>query len=232
MKVAPKFPKIKFINIVGGVNADKKQKNVLTLQIGSNQSGYVVGALAGLMTKTNRIGAIGGFPFPSIVSQLEALRLGAKAVNPKVKVNIVYISTFEDLTKGKEAALAQISAGADILYHVADHAGLAIVRAAEEKGVMAIGNGLDQYKVAPKAIIVTQLVDYGGTAIEPTLTYFKDGTWKAGLFVISMKPGGVTDLSEFHNNVPKAVQDKVLRIRDDVISEKIKVPFIPKPQKN
>ena len=60
MKVAPKYPKTKFINIVGGVNADKKQKNVLTLQIGSNESGYVVGALAGLMTKTNRIGAIGG----------------------------------------------------------------------------------------------------------------------------------------------------------------------------
>ena len=232
MKVAPKYPKTKFINIVGGVNADKKQKNVLTLQIGSNQSGYVVGALAGLMTKTNRVGLIGGFPFPSIVSQLEAFRLGAKAVNPKVKVNIVYISTFEDLTKGKEAALAQISAGADILYHVADHAGLAIVRAAEEKGVMAIGNGLDQYKVAPKAIIVTQLVDYGGTAIPPTLAYFKDGTWKAGLYVIPMKVGGVTDLSDFHNNVPKAVQDKVLKIRDDVISEKIKVPFIAKPQKN
>ena len=97
---------------------------------------------------------------------------------------------------------------------------------------MAIGNGLDQYKVAPKSIIVTQLVDYGGTAIPPALAYFKDGTWKAGLYIIPMKVGGVTDLSEFHNNVPKAVQDKVLRIRDDVISGKIKVPFIPKPQKN
>lgn len=232
MKVAPKYPKTKFINIVGGVNADKKQKNVLTLQIGSNESGYVVGALAGLMTKTNRIGAIGGFPFPSIVSQLEALRLGAKAVNPKVKVNIVYISTFEDLTKGKEAALAQISAGADVIHHVADHAGLAVVQAAQEKGVLAIGNGLDQYKAAPKSIIVTQLVDYGGTAIKPTLDYFKDGTWKAGLYVIPMSIGGVTDLSEFHNNVPKAIQDKVLRIRADIISGKIKVPFIAKPKKN
>ena len=184
------------------------------------------------MTKTNRIGSIGGFPFPSIVSQLEALRLGAKAVNPKVKVNIVYISTFEDLTKAKEAALAQISAGADVIHHVADHAGLAIVEAAQEKGVLAIGNGLDQYKAAPKSIIVTQLVDYGGTAIKPTLDYFKDGTWKAGLYVIPMSIGGVTDLSEFHNNVPKAIRDKVLRIRADIISGKIKVPFIAKPKKN
>jgi basic membrane protein A len=232
MKVAPKYPKTKFINIVGIVNKDGKQKNVRVLQIGSNQSAYVAGALAGLMTKKNHLGVIGGFPFPSIVSQLEAFRLGAKAVNPKVKTNIVYISSFEDLTKAKEAALAQISAGADVLYHVADHAGLAIVRAAQEKGVMAIGNGLDQYKVAPKAIIATQIVDYGGTAIEPIQEYFKNGTFKPGMHVYPMKVGGVTDLSEFHNNVPKAVQDRVLQIRDDIIKGKIKVPFIPKPQKN
>ncbi len=232
MKVAPKYPKTKFLNIVGIVNQNGKQKNVRVLQIASNESAYVAGALAGLMTKKNRVGVIGGFPFPSIVSQLEAFRLGAKAVNPKTNINIVYISSFEDLTKAKEAALAQISAGADIVYHVADHAGLAIVRAAQEKGVMAIGNGLDQYKVAPKAIIATQIVDYGGTAIEPILAYFKNGTFKPGLYVNPMKVGGVTDISAFHNNVPKAVQDRVLRIRDDIIKGKIKVPFIPKPQKN
>jgi basic membrane protein A len=232
MKVAPKYPKTKFINIVGIVNRDAKQKNVRVLQIGSNQSGYVVGALAGLMTKTNRLGVIGGFPFPSIVSQLEAFRLGAKAVNPKVKTNIVYISSFEDLSKAKEAAMAQMSAGADILYHVADHAGIAIVRAAQEKGVMSIGNGLDQYKVAPKSIIVTQLVDYGGTALDTITEYFKTGAFTPGLHVYPMKVGGVTDLSAFHNNVPKSVQDRVLKIRQDIIQGKIKVPFIPKPRKN
>ncbi|MFQ5691465.1 MAG: BMP family protein [Nitrospinota bacterium] len=232
MKVAPKYPKTKFINIVGIVNRDGKQKNVRVLQIASNESAYVAGALAGLMTKTNRLGVIGGFPFPSIVSQLEAFRLGARAVNPKSKTNIVYISSFEDLSKAKEAALAQISAGADVLYHVADHAGLAIVRAAQEKGVMAIGNGLDQYAVAPKAIIVTQLVDYGGTAVDTITNYFKNGTFDPGLHVYPMRVGGVTDLSAFHNNVPKSIQERVLKIRDDIIKGKIKVPFIPKPQKN
>ena len=158
-------------------------------------------------------------------------RLGVKAVNPCAKIHMVYINSFEDLSKAKEAALAQISAGADVLYHVADHAGLAIVRAAQDKGVMAIGNGLDQYKVAPKAVIVTQLVDYGGTAIDPIVKYFKDGSFTPGIYVNPMRVGGVTDLSEFHN-VPKSIQDKVLKVRDDIIAGKIKVPFIPKPQKN
>ncbi len=231
MKVAPKFPKAKFLNILGIVNKDGKQKNVRVLQIASNESAYVAGALAGMITKKNRLGAIGGFPFPSIVSQAEAFRLGVKAVNPCAKIHMVYINSFEDLSKAKEAALAQISAGADVLYHVADHAGLAIVRAAQDKGVMAIGNGLDQYKVAPKAVIVTQLVDYGGTAIDPIVKYFKDGSFTPGIYVNPMRVGGVTDLSEFHN-VPKSIQDKVLKVRDDIIAGKIKVPFIPKPRKN
>lgn len=232
MQVAPKYPKTKFINIVGIVNQDGKQKNVQVLQIASHQSAYVAGALAGLTTKTNRIGIIGGFPFPSIVSQLEAFRLGAKAVNPNVKANIVYISTFEDLSKAKEAALAQISAGADLLYHVADHAGLAVVRAAQEKGVMAIGNGLDQHAVAPKAVIVTHLVDYGGTFVRPIAEYFKTGTFKPGMNVYALETGGVHGLSEFRGNIPQAVKDKVLQIQKDVMSGKIQVPFIPKPQPN
>ncbi len=232
MKVAPKHPKTKFINILGVVNKDGKQKNVKVLQIAHWKSAYVAGALAGQMTKKNRIGIIGGFPFPSIVAQVEGFRLGAKATNPNVKVTAVYINSFEDLSKAKESALAQVSAGADLLYQVADHAGLAVVEAAQSKGVMAIGNGFDQYSVAPKAIIATHLVNYGGTFVGPVKEYLKNGTFKPGIYLYPLEPNGIHGVSGFHNNVPQSVQKKVLQVKEDVMSGKIRVPFIAKPKPN
>jgi basic membrane protein A len=232
MKVAPKYPKTKFINILGIVNKDGKQKNVRVLQMANWKSAYVAGALAGLMTKKNRVGMIGGFPFPSIVAQMEGFRLGVKAVNPKVKTTGVYINSFEDLSKAKESALAQVSAGADLLYQVADHAGLAVVKAAQSKGVMAIGNGFDQHSVAPKAIIATHLVNYGGTFIGPVEEYLKNGTFKPGVYLYPLESGGIHGISGFHNNVPPSVQKRVLQVKEDVMSGKIKVPFIAKPKPN
>ncbi len=231
MKIAKKYPKTVFFVTAGHHNVDGKLPNVASLAPAAREGAYIAGALAGLITKTNRIGIIGGFPFPPIVSQLEGFREGMKAVNPCAKGVISFISTFEDISKGKEAALAHISAGADVLYHVADHAGAGIVKAAEEKGVMAIGWGMDQYNQAPKAVIATHLVDWGGLWVNEVTKYFKTGKFKPGFFAFPMKTG-VTDISEIHGNVSQSIKDRVMKIRQEILDGKIKVPFIPKPRPN
>ncbi|MFQ5914910.1 MAG: BMP family protein [Nitrospinota bacterium] len=231
MKIAKKYPKTKFFVTAANHNVDGKVPNVVSLQPAAREGAYVAGALAGLITKKNRIGIVGGFPFPPIVSQLEGFREGVKATNPCAKAIVSYISTFEDISKGKEAALAHISAGADVLYHVADHAGAGVVQAAGDKGVMAIGWGMDQRHQAPKAVVATHLVDWGGMWLQEVEKYLKTGKFVPGVVRYNMKTG-VTDISEIRGPIAQSVKDKVMRIRQDILDGKIKVPFIPKPRPN
>ena len=109
----------------------------------------MLGVLAARMSETGKIGGIAGFDFPIIVSQMESYRLGAESVNPDIEVTTVYIGSFEDVATAKEAAFAQFSAGVDVIFHIADAAGIGVVQAAEEEGVWAIGWGLDQNSIAP-----------------------------------------------------------------------------------
>ncbi|MFQ5912240.1 MAG: BMP family protein [Nitrospinota bacterium] len=231
MRIAKKYPKTKFFAVAGMVNVDGKVPNVVSLQPATHEGAYVAGAFAGLITKKNSIGILGGFPFPAIVVQLEAFREGVKATNPSAKSVIVYISTISDVAKGKEAAMALISVGADVVYHVAGSAGNGVLQAAQQRGVMAIGWGMDQRVQAPKAVVASHLVDWGGTWLNVASAYFKTGKFTPGVIVLPMKTG-VTDLSEIHGPFPQSVKDKVMRIRQDVIDGKIKVPFIPKPRPN
>ena len=231
MKIAKKFPKTKFFVNAGNHNTDGKLPNVVSLQPAAREGAYVAGVLAGLITKKNRIGIIGGFPFPPIVSQLEGFREGVKAVNPCAKAVISFINSFEDIAKGKEATLAQISVGADVVYHVADHAGAGVVQAAQEKGVMAIGWGMDQYIQAPKAVVATHLVDWGGLWIQPVGRYLKTGEFKPGVLRYNMK-SGITDLSKIHGNISQSIRERVMKARQDILDGKLKVPFIPKARPN
>jgi basic membrane protein A and related proteins len=125
------------------------------------QCNFIGGFIAGRMTKTNKIAAIGGFDFPGIIAQLEGFRQGAEYGNPDVKVAITYIGTFEDASKAKEAALAQIDAGADVLYHIVDNAGVGIFEAVKERDVYAVGFSRDQSSLAPENVLTSNTSDFG-----------------------------------------------------------------------
>ena len=111
LKVAKSFPKTAFLHVPGL----KTRKNV---SVGHNplyEGYYLCGMIAGRITKTNKIGAVAGFEIPDTTSLVEAFREGAQAVNPKVKFLVTYAGTWHDSQKGKEAAIALIEAGADIV---------------------------------------------------------------------------------------------------------------------
>jgi basic membrane protein A len=185
---------------------------------------YPLGVLAGLMTETDHVGGIAGFDFPTIVAEMEGYKAGARAVNPDVEVTIVYLGTFDDVSLGKEAALAQASAGADVIYHVADKAGLGVIEGCEEAGIWAIGFGLDQNPVAPETVISTCLYDSAEQYVLDVKAVL-DGTWTGEVRLYSVG-SGVTDVADFHGLVPDDIAEQVMEVRDQIANGEFQPPYI------
>lgn len=221
LQVAPDYPKIKFIV---DSNPDVHAANVAGITGKSWEAAYLCGVVAGLMSKTGKIGGIAGFDFPILVSQMEAYKLGAKSVNPNIQVTIVYIGSFEDVAKAKEAALAQISAGTDVIFHIADAAGVGIIQACQEKGIWAIGWGLDQNHLAPQTVLTSMLFS-GGDLLFDDVQKVIDGTWTGEQRLYGLATG-VVGLADYHGLVPADVAAKVEQAKQDIISGKTQVPYI------
>jgi basic membrane protein A len=218
LKVGEEFPNSKF----AVVNAAIEAPNVAGLEFSNEEAGYLVGALAGLMTKTNKIGFVGGLEIPSITGGANGYKAGAKAVNPDVEVYVSYAGSFEDVAKGKEMALAQINNGADVVFQFADAAGIGVIQAAQEKGVYAIGEPIDQRELAPDTVISSAIENVSslvGLAIEAVVT----DTFKGEMFYGTVA-NGVIDIGPYNDKVPQEVRDKIAQIRQDIIDGKIDVP--------
>jgi basic membrane protein A len=160
LAVGPEYPDYYYI-VEGGEAIPVG--NVVFVGSHEAQCNFIGGFIAGKMTKTNKIGAIGGFDFPGIVAQLEGYRQGAEYANPDVETLITYIGTFEDAAKAKEASLAQIDAGADVLYHIVDNAGIGMFEAVKEKDVYAVGFAMDQSSLAPDNVLTSQIMDFSAS---------------------------------------------------------------------
>jgi basic membrane lipoprotein Med (substrate-binding protein (PBP1-ABC) superfamily) len=155
-RVAPSYPKTVFVITSGRVTAP----NVAGMSFAFEEASYQAGILAGATTKTNTIGAIGGQEFPPVKASFAAFERGAKSVNPNVKVIVSYIGNWEDVSAGKEQALAQITRGVDIIFQNADAAGLGIFQAARERKVLAFGANVDQSPVAPDVVLASVAIDF------------------------------------------------------------------------
>jgi basic membrane lipoprotein Med (substrate-binding protein (PBP1-ABC) superfamily) len=154
-RVAPSYPKTNYIVTSGRVVAP----NLAGVAFLFEEASYQAGMIAGAMTKTNKLGLIAGTELPPVKASFEAFTRGAKAVNPKVEVITSYIGNWDDVSAGKEQALAQINRGVDVLFQNADAAGLGIFQAAKEKRVYAFGTNANQNDVAPDVILGSVVID-------------------------------------------------------------------------
>ncbi|MBV8565609.1 MAG: BMP family ABC transporter substrate-binding protein [Methylobacteriaceae bacterium] len=173
LKVAKNYPDVKFEHATGY----KQAPNMATYSIRWYEGRYVMGKIAGKMTKTNTIGYIVSFPIPEVVSGINAFMLGAQSVNPNVKVKIVWVNTWFDPGKEADAAKALISQGADVLVQHTDSA--AAMQEAEKAGKLAFGQASDMIKFGPKAQL-TALTDNWGPYYIKRAQAVLDGTWKSG----------------------------------------------------
>ena len=155
VRVAPQFPKTVYIVTSGRVTAP----NVAGISFAFEEASYQAGIIAGATTTSNVIGMIGGTELPPVKASFAAFERGAQSINPKVKVLTSYIGNWDDVSAGKEQALAQIARGADIIFQNADAAGLGIFQAAKEKKVYAFGANANQNPVAPDVILGSVVID-------------------------------------------------------------------------
>jgi basic membrane lipoprotein Med (substrate-binding protein (PBP1-ABC) superfamily) len=134
--------------------------NVVPMHFGIEEATYLAGMVAGGMTRTNRIGFVGGIELPPIKRGYEGWVNGARAVNPRVEPRLAYLNTFDDVAAGREAALAMIRLGVDMLHHNADQAALGLFQAVKEsEGAYAFGANLDQSALAPERVLGSVVID-------------------------------------------------------------------------
>jgi basic membrane protein A len=153
LKVAKDFPGTWF----EVTSATQVLKNVISVNLAQQEGTFVAGVMAGLTTKTNRLGSIVSYNTLGFNRQVEGFRLGAKFVNAKTDVYVTYLNSAEDAAKAKEATLAQFDAGADIILAATDQAATGVFRAGAERGNLVIAEYADQNAMAPKVILASVL---------------------------------------------------------------------------
>jgi basic membrane lipoprotein Med (substrate-binding protein (PBP1-ABC) superfamily) len=156
-RVAPDFPKTVFL--VSSSEA-VQPPNVAGIKFAFAEASYLAGVAAGRLTKSGIIAAIGGQELPPVKESFDFFAAGARSVNPSVQVRTAYIGNWDDVSAGKEQALAQISRGADVIFQNADAAGLGVFQAAREtKKALVVGSNADQNGVAPEVTIGSVVID-------------------------------------------------------------------------
>jgi basic membrane lipoprotein Med (substrate-binding protein (PBP1-ABC) superfamily) len=155
-RVAPDFPHTIFITTSGSTAGP----NLAGMTFGFADASYLAGLLAGTMTRSKVVGVIGGTELPPVVESFRAFERGAHDVNPAIRVVSSYIGNWDDVSAGKEQALAQFSRGADVIFQNADAAGLGVFQAAREhRTVFVIGSNSDQNAVAPDVTLGSVVID-------------------------------------------------------------------------
>jgi basic membrane lipoprotein Med (substrate-binding protein (PBP1-ABC) superfamily) len=156
LRVAPDHPRTIYVTTSGNSTA----ANVAGMTFAFEEASYLAGMVAGAMTRTNVVGVIGGTELPPVRASFQAFAAGAKATNPQLAVVTSYIGNWDDVSAGKEQALAQIGRRADVIFQNADAAGLGVFQAAKERGgVYVIGSNSDQNAVAPEVTLGSVVID-------------------------------------------------------------------------
>lgn len=224
-KVAPRFPKVYF-GIVDG--RAPKLPNCVSLIFNEQEGSFLVGALAGAMTKTNIVGFVGGMEVPLIKKFEYGYRAGVRTTNPRARVLTGYTGNWDDVNKGRELALTQFNQGADIIYHAAGRCGIGVIRAAEQKGkgYYAIGVDSDQDHLA-KGRVLTSMMKRVDNAVFDVCKRVAEGKFQSGTIVYGVKEKGVglSPMRFTRQDVPNAVMTKIQRLEQMIAQGKVVPPY-------
>jgi len=229
-QIAPAYPDTKFVVVAGNVT---QAPNVATLIPKLEDATYLLGIIAGKMTKTGKIGLIGGEDAPEIRSPFDSFTDGVKAANPSAVVLPTKYVGWDDQNLGKVAAQALIADGADILLHNADQAGKGMFAAAEEakasgQRIYVFGSNADQNHVAPDITLASAVIDLP-RAFENVAKSVQDGSFAPKDIELNLKNKTITLVwnpalkSQVPPDVIKAVDDASAKIKSGAIKIQRKV---------
>ncbi|RMX05038.1 BMP family ABC transporter substrate-binding protein [Corticibacter populi] len=213
-RVAKDFPKTAFVM---GSSGKPQAPNFSTFDNYIQEPAYLTGLIAGGMTKSGKIGLVGGFPIPEVNRLMNAFIAGVKEVRPDAQFTITFINSWFDPPKAKEAAFAMIDGGADVLY--AERFGVS--DAAKERGVLAIGNVVNTQDQYPETVVASAIWHYEPTAAE-AIARVKAGTFEAeeyGPFSMMKHQGSsLAPLGTFEDKVPAEIKEKVAARQAEILA--------------
>jgi basic membrane protein A len=213
LKVARDFPDTTFVTASGY----KRSKNMGNYGLRMYQGAYLAGVAAGAVTKTNVLGFVAAIPIPEVIRNINAYTLGARSVNPKVQTKVVWVNSWFDPGREKQAAETLIGQGADVLLQNTDSS--AVVATAHEKGVYAFGYEANMHKFGPKAHLGAVVAHWGvyyNSAIEQVL----DGTWKSEAVWFGMRQKAINLEDLDATVVPASAVQAVAKHRQEMQSGK------------
>lgn len=216
LKVARDFPEVKFESITGY----KTAANVAVANARYYEGRYLAGIAAGRMTKTKVAGYVAGFPIPEVLQGVNAFAFGMRSVNPDAQLKLIWLDTWFDPPRERDAANVLIDQGADVLtFHSAS---TAVMAAAEQRGVLAVAYHSDMRAVAPTAQLAAVTHwwgDYDKSRVQAVL----DGTWKPGN-VWGGVASGMVRVGDFGPKVPQPVRNEVHAREQDIAAGRL-LPF-------
>ena len=225
-RVGPEHPRTLYV-VTSGSSVGA---NVAGIEFGFADASYLAGMLAGAITKSNVIGVIGGTELPPVRESFAAFSRGAKAVNPAVTVLTSYIGNWDDVSAGREQALAQIGRNADVIFQNADAAGLGVFRAAREtKKAFVVGSNSDQNQVAPEITIASVVIDLPH-AFLTVAREVRSGTFKPRVLKLGTESDVVTLVvnPSFKPRIPAATLRAVDSVRVEMAARRFD-PLAAKP---
>jgi basic membrane lipoprotein Med (substrate-binding protein (PBP1-ABC) superfamily) len=186
-RVGADFPQTVFITTSGST----VRQNVAPMRFLLEEATYLMGMMSAMLSQTGKAGAIGGIQIPPLASTFMAFAAGAKSIKPDFQVVVSYIGNWEDVGAAKQAALALIEQGCDILIPNADAASLGAFQAAQERNVLAFGANKNQNDLAPSVIVASGVIDIPSAFIQ-IAQEVKKGAFQGRIIRFGMKEGVIT----------------------------------------
>ncbi|MEM0955628.1 MAG: BMP family ABC transporter substrate-binding protein [Pseudomonadota bacterium] len=214
-RVSRRFPRVTFEHAAGYTLG----RNLGTYQIRAYQGRYLAGYAAGLVTRTNKLGYVGAFPIPEVMRGINAYALGARAANPAARVEVIWISTWSDASRSREAAELLVSLQADVITHHTETS--AAVQAADQRGVWSVGYQTDRSAFAPEQHLVSVAHNWF-PIYRNKIQSMLDGQWKPEANWVGLEQDA-TQLVGWGSKVPETVKAQVMEQRQRLLSGELQV---------
>lgn len=234
-ELAREYPNVNFAGVDYALQVDAQGNlvppppNLAALKFREEQGSFLVGALAALVSKSKKLGFVGGMDFPLIHKFEAGYKEGVKAVCPDCTVMVGYAGVtpeaFRNPGRGQELALSQYQQGVDIIFHASGSTGLGVFEAARRQNKLAIGVDADQYNEAP-GYILTSMVKGVDAAVFETVRRVKAGTFAGGIYQFGLAENGVGYVYDENNRslIPDSVRTRVEALKQEIIAGRIQVP--------
>jgi len=223
--VAREFPQVKFVLIDAVVDLP----NVESITFKEQESSFLCGLAAAMVSKTGKVGFVGGMDIPLIRKFALGYRTGVRYQNPKIEVfeNMAGSTpaAWDDPTRGAELAKSQFGRGADVVFHAAGATGIGVMQAAADAGLLSIGCDSNQDYLHPGSVL-TSAVKRVDVAVYTAFLEAKEGRWKAGRHALGLAEDGVDYSLDAHNRsvLTPAMEKRLNQAKAEIISGKILVP--------